>query len=200
MACCRKPRKTTGWLGDTAAELRVLSQLDQRGELSGALITRYAELLSKTPQRFLTVTKSDKAVNVRNDFAGYALDNFNAARALEVIAARGVGQPPVWNRAYTGLAGLYFASPAPQVNAAFRDALGTATIGERVGKPVDRNLQLAGDLWFYYGSRYGEYLDVIKQGDPEDYLPAALEATPGHADAYFTWPNIIANPASLRAL
>ncbi len=170
---------------DTAAELRVLSQLDQRGELSGALTTRYEELLSKTPQRFLIVTKSDKTVNVRNDFAGYALDNFNAARALEVIAARGVGQPPVWNRAYTGLAGLYFASPAPQVSAAFRDALGTATIGERVGKPVDRNLQLAGDLWFYYGSRYGEYLDVTKRGDPEDYLPAALEATPGHADAYF---------------
>jgi tetratricopeptide (TPR) repeat protein len=171
--------------GDASGELRLLSQLDQRGELSGALITRYAELVSKTPQRFLTVTKSDKAVNVRNDFAGYALENFNAARALEVIAARGVGQPPVWNRAYTGLAGLYFASPAPQVNAAFRDALGTATMGERVGKPVDRNLQLAGDLWFYYGSRYGEYLDVIKQGDPEDYLPSALEATPGHADAYF---------------
>src|SRR6202030_1487463 len=99
---------------DTAPELRVLSQLDQRGELSGELITRYAELVSKTPQRFLTITKSDKSVSVRNDFAGYALDNFNPARALEVIAARGVGQPPVWNRVYTGLAGLYFASPAPQ--------------------------------------------------------------------------------------
>jgi tetratricopeptide (TPR) repeat protein len=160
--------------------------LDQRGQLSGALITRYAELLSATPQRFLTVAKSDKSADVRNHFASYALDNFSPTRALEVITARGAGQSPIWNRAYTGLAGLYFASSSPQVNAAFRDALGTGTIGERIGKPVDRDLQLAGDLWFYYGSRYGEYLDVIKQGDPEDYLPSTLEATPGHADAYFT--------------
>lgn len=172
--------------GDTAAELRLLDQLDRHGELAGPLIARYAELLSKTPQRFLAAVKSDRSANVRNDFAGYALDNFSAARALEVIAARGVGLPPVWGHAYTALTGVYFASSAPQVNAAFRDALGTATIGERVGKPVDRQLQMAGDLWFYYGSRYGEYLDVTKQGDPEDYLPAALEATPGHSDAYFT--------------
>jgi tetratricopeptide (TPR) repeat protein len=71
------------------------------------------------------------------------------------------------------------------VNAGFRDALGIGTVGERVGKPVDRNLQLVGDLWFYYGARYGEYLNITKQGDPEDYLPASLEATPAHADAYF---------------
>ena len=169
--------------GDTADELRLLNRLS--GQLSGALITRYAELLSKTPERFLAVVKSGSS-SVRNEFASYALDNFGPARALEVIAARGTDQLPIWNRAYTGLAGLYFASSAPQVNAAFRDALGTGTVGERIGKPVDRNTQLAGDLWFYYGSRYGEYLDVIKQGDPEDYLPATLEATPGHADAYFT--------------
>ena len=172
--------------GDTASELRILEQLDQRARLQGNLITRYAEMLSRTPQRFLAVVKSDASVDVRNGFASYAIENFDAARALEVIAARGVGQAPVWGRAYTALTGLYFRSPASQVNASFRDALGTGTIGERVGKPVDRNLQLAGDLWFYYGSRYGEYLDTLKQDDPEDYLPATLEAAPGHADAYFT--------------
>ena len=172
--------------GDTTAELRLLDQLEQRSQLGGTLITRYAELLSTTPARFTAVAKSGRSLNVRNEFATYALQHFGADRALEVIAARGVGQQPIWNRAYTGLAGLYFASAAPQVGTAFREALGTATIGERVGKPVDRNLQLAGDLWFYYGSRYGEYLDVTKQFDPEDYLPAGIEATPGHADAYFS--------------
>lgn len=172
--------------GDTAAELRLLSQLDQRDQLGGALVTRYAELLSKTPERFNAVLKSNRSPNVRNDFANYALEHFTADRALEAISARGAGQPAVWNRAYTGLSGLYLSSNAPQVGAAFRDALGTGTIGERVGKPVDRNSQLAGDLWFYYGSRYGEYLSVIKQPDPEDYLPSGIEATPGHAEAYFT--------------
>lgn len=172
---------------DVIAELRLLGQLDQRGDLGGNQITRYAELLAaRDPQRFLAVALSNRSDSVRNVFAQYAVENANAARALEVIAARGRGLPLVWTRAYTALAGLYFANPASQVNAAFRDALGTGTIGERLGKPVDRTLQLAGDLWFYYGSRYGEYLDVTKQGDPEDYLAAGLEATPAHAGAYFT--------------
>ncbi len=172
--------------GDTTNELRLLDQLDRRAQLGGKLVRRYAELLSRSSERFLAVAKSDSQESVRNEFARYAVENFSPARALEVIAARSVGMPPVWGRAYTGLAGLYFASTAPQVDAGFRDALGTGTIGERLGKPVDRNLQLAGDLWFYYGSRYGEYLGVTKLGDPEDYLSAALEATPGHAGAYFT--------------
>lgn len=171
--------------GDTASELRLFGELDRRGQLGGALITRYAQLLSNSPQQFLAVAKSDRSTNVRNEFASYAIDNFPASRALEVVAARAAGLPPVWGRAYTGMVGLYFADASPQVNAAFRDALGGGTIGERIGKPVDRKLQLAGDLWFYYGSRYGEYLGLAKQGDPEDYLAASLEAQPGHADAYF---------------
>jgi len=172
--------------GDTAAELRLLAQLDQRGQLGGAAVTRYAELLSRTPERFNAVLKSDRSPSVRNDFANYAIEHFTADRALEAIVARGAGQPAVWNRAYTGLAGLYFSSNAPQVGTAFSEALGTGTIGERIGKPIDRDSQLAGDLWFYYGARYGEYLSVTKQADPEDYLPSGIEATPGHADAYFT--------------
>jgi cellulose synthase operon protein C len=172
---------------DVNAELRLLAQLDQRAALSGDLMLRYAELLStRDPQRFTGLVLSDRSVDVRNGFANYAVENGTAARALEIIMARGRGLPLVWTRAYTGLVGLYFASPAGQVNAGFRDALGTGTIGERVNKPVDRNLQLAGDLWYYYGSRYGEYLNVTKQGDPEDFLPASLEAAPAHADAYFT--------------
>lgn len=173
--------------GDVAAEMRLLAQVDQRRVLGGEQLTRYADLLSaRDPQRFTGVVLSDPSEEVRNGFASYAVENATAARALEIIMARGRGLPLVWTRAYTGLVGLYFANPGGQVNAGFRDALGTGTIGERAGKPVDRNLQLAGDLWFYYGSRYGEYLDITKQGDPEDFLPASLEAQPAHADAYFT--------------
>ena len=61
--------------GDTAGELRLLDQLDQRGQLGGALSTRYAELLSRTPQKFLAVAKSDASSEVRNDFATFAVDN-----------------------------------------------------------------------------------------------------------------------------
>jgi tetratricopeptide (TPR) repeat protein len=45
---------------------------------------------------------------------------------------------------------------------------------------------LAGDVWFYYGSRYGEYLGTLKKGDPEDFLPAEIEHTPTRGPAYFT--------------
>ncbi len=169
------------------AELRVLTQMDQRGLLGGPQLTRFAALIAnREPQRFIAVTLSDKSQGVRNAFADYAIENGTAARALETITARGRGLPLVWTRAYTGLTGLYFANPSPQVNAAFRDLLGSGTIGERINKPVDRNLQLAGDGWFYYGARYGEYLGTVKQGDPEDFLPAMLEATPAQAGAYFT--------------
>jgi len=64
------------------------------------------------------------------------------------------------------------------------DALGDKPIGERLGKPVDRNNQLAGDIWFYYGSRYGEYLGDLKRGTPEDYLPAGLEKSPASWSGY----------------
>jgi len=173
--------------GEVNNELRLLTQMDQRNVLSGNPMKRYAELLStRDPQKFIAVTSSDSSEQVRNGFADYAVQNATAARALEVIGARGKGLPQVWTRAYTGLVGLYFADPGALVNTAFRDALGAGTIGERIGKPVDRDLQLAGDLWFYYGSRYGEYLSITKQGEPEDYLASGLEATPGHADAYYS--------------
>ncbi|HLW79937.1 MAG TPA: hypothetical protein VKU44_10110, partial [Terriglobia bacterium] len=88
--------------------------------------------------------------------------------------------------AYAALAGLYDADLEPQASLAFAGALGGGTIGERVAKPVDRQQQLAGEVWFYYGSCYGEYLGLTNRGDAEDYLPSALEGTPANADAYFT--------------
>ena len=173
--------------GDVNSELRLLTQMDQNGQLGGGLVKRYADLVSaREPQRFVAVALGDRSEQIRNEFASYAVENFEASRALTVITARGRGMPLVWTRAYTGLVGLYFASPGAQVNAAFRDLLGAETIGERIDRRVDRKLQLAGNGWFYYGSRYGEYLDITKQGDPEDFLPAAVEAQPAHAGAYFT--------------
>ncbi len=166
------------------AELRVLKIREQQGGLNGKLLDRFAELLARTPAQFDAAVSADPSADIRNAMATYALRQPDFSRALAGIAGRGEGLPPVWTRAYTGLTGLYFASPAPQVGTAFREALGEATIGERVGKQVDRDQQLAGDIWFYYGSRYGEYLGATKQGDPEDYLPSAVEARPGSADAY----------------
>ena len=72
------------------------------------------------------------------------------------------------------------------MNSAFLSALGDDTIAERLAKPVDRAQQLAGNVWFYYGSRYGEYAGVSKQGNPEDFLPAMLEQSPASASGYLS--------------
>ena len=156
--------------GDGAAESRVLLQLFQLGKLDGERMDRVAALIP--------VANSDAAVN-------YFLRKGTAQQAMQAVVARGKALPPVWTRAYMALTGLYFNVNTPPVNAAFREVLDAVTIGDRMAKKADRNQTLAGDLWFYYGSRYGEYLDSTKQPDAEDYLPAGVEARPGSADAYF---------------
>ena len=45
---------------------------------------------------------------------------------------------------------------------------------------------LPGNVWFYYGSRYGEYLGVTKQGDPEEFIPAELEQSPASPSGYLS--------------
>ena len=171
--------------GDAAGELRVLTIKNSQGSLAGESLQRFAQLLSRTPARLAAVVSSGASDATRNGVANYMVEHGTAGRALQTIAARGKGLPPVWTRAYTGLTGLYFASNMPQIATAFREALGTASIGERLGKPVHRNQQIAGDTWFYYGSRFGEYLGNFKQTDAEDYLPSGIEGRPGSAGAYF---------------
>ena len=86
----------------------------------------------------------------------------------------------------TLLSDFYFSEPTPEVNNAFLSALGDDPIGVRLAKPVDRTQQLTGNTWFYYGSRYGEYLGMSKLGNPEDFLPAILEESPATASGYLT--------------
>jgi hypothetical protein len=81
---------------------------------------------------------------------------------------------------------LYFSEPLQPIQASFVDALGDQTIGQRIGKPVNRDNQLAGDIWFYYASRYGEYLADTRLDAPDDFLPAELEHSPASANAYLS--------------
>jgi lipopolysaccharide biosynthesis regulator YciM len=171
-------------IGNSAAELRVLHEaLEER--LYGEPLSRYLELLSRvSPEQLVTLAGGAYADQVRDAAAQAALATGNAGLARRAIAARGSLLPPVWTRAYTGLAGLYYLDDSPAVNTAFEKALDTRSIGERLASPPARDEALAGNLWFYYGSRYGEYLSLTHVGDPEAYLPARLEAAPANADAY----------------
>ena len=172
--------------GNTAAELRVLQEACDGEGLDGQHLGRYLELVSMTsPEQLVTIAGGVHANPVRDAAATSALATGKVDLALRAIAARGGGLPPVWAHAYTGLVGLYYSEASPVVNSAYQQALDTRTIGDRVAKPAKRDEMLAGDVWFYYGSRYGEYLSTTHLGNPEDYLPAMLEGTPARSDAYF---------------
>ena len=170
--------------GDTDNELRLLSSIGP-GYLSGVRQTRwFALLLKKNPQQLVQLAGSWNPYS--EPAANYIIANGDAELAHAVVAARSKTRPPVWGKSSTALVGLYFSENQPAINTAFIGALGDQTVGERVGKVLDRNQQLAGDIWYYYASRYGEYLGDTKQGPPEDFLPAEIEHSPASSDGYLS--------------
>lgn len=169
-------------------ELRVLEEIRQHPQyqiLSGRLQTRYFELLlAKNPQRLVQLAAESNGQ--RDAVVNFIIARADAKLAFSAVDTRSAAEAAVWHPAYTALTGLYFANASAPIQNAFLTALGDSTIGERIAKGVDRKQGLAGDVWFYYGSRYGEYLGTTRKGDPEDFLPAELEHAPTRAAAYFT--------------
>ncbi len=168
--------------GDSANELRVMKSSAYGFDLDRQ--QRFFELLLAREPQELVRRASIWSQQGDPPAAAYAFAHADPALVHAIVAARASTQAPVWSNAYNALTGLYFSESAPNVNSAFLSALGDSTIGERLAKPVDRNLALAGKTWFYYGSRYGEYLGANKLGTPEDYLPASLEESPATASNY----------------
>jgi tetratricopeptide (TPR) repeat protein len=171
--------------GDAASELRVLQRAHARAALSGEALDRYSALLLAQPASLNAMLAQETRAQAAYGVLNYVMGHGNAAVARQAIAARAARDGALWTKAYTALSGLYYSSNTIAVRTAFSGLLGDMTIGARIGQPVDRNSQLAGDLWFYYGGRFGEYLAAAKQPGSEDYLPASVEGTPARADAYF---------------
>lgn len=165
--------------GEPVAELRVLEELANAQDLSGDQLTRfYRLLLAQRPQELVQRSSSDGA-------AQYLVTHGSAAQALEAIGERSKSLPPVWMKTYLSVTGFYRRQHTEEISQAFVSALDAgATIGERIDHPEDRDKQLAGSVWFYYGSRYGEYLDEEHNTEAEGYLESSLEAAPGDPQAY----------------
>jgi tetratricopeptide (TPR) repeat protein len=168
-------------IGAAAAELQLFSN---HPELQVNNLGRYYQLLAEQrPDELLnTVARSgaDSSSLAATQAFIAAGDRVRAMQAIERQR-----RSPVWTNAYTGLTGLYFGLNSPDVAAAFQKALGSPVIEDRLGKPVDRASQLAGNVWFYYGQRYGEYLRDAGQGQAaDDYLWSELESRPGNPEAY----------------
>jgi predicted Zn-dependent protease len=184
-------------VGDEENELRLLGSAGS-DYLSGENQKRYFPLLlTHRPEQLVQIAANWSPWG--QEAANFVVANGDAPTVHAVVAARGRVQPPVWPKAYGALTGVYFAEPSPDISKMFLSALGDETIAARLGKPVDRNVQLAGDIWFYYGSRYGEYLGVTKQGTPEDYLPALIEQSPATAAGYFALADYYAESGDTRA-
>ena len=172
--------------GDQQNEMRVLGKvfpgLDQNRQ------ERYFKLLlEKEPQELIGIASTwSGAAQWGEQAANYAVAHASPAIAHAVVQSRGKARPIVWNKAYNALVGLYFSEPTADVNNSFLSALGDDPIAARLAKPVDRDQQLAGNTWFYYGSRYGEYLGTLKQWNSEDFLAAILEQSPASASGYLT--------------
>jgi tetratricopeptide (TPR) repeat protein len=157
-------------------ELRVRQALFQRGSVPDP--DRYAQLLfSVAPDRFVQAGAGGNTA-LRDATIALAYRSGDSATALKIIDLRGAKMPPVWSRAYTALTGVYFNNREPVTLTAFNAALGPRTIGEQIAARVNRDQQVVGDTWFYYGARYGEFTNS------EDYLSAELEGRPASASPY----------------
>src|SRR5271157_721569 len=172
--------------GDEANELRVLSTVFSGYNLDANRLQRFFQLLLARQPEELVHIAATWPMPSGEQAANYAVAHGSAALSHAVVERRGKARPPVWSKAYNALVGLYFSEPTPEVNNAFLAALGDDPISARLARPVDRTQRLAGNIWFYYGSRYGEYLGTSKQGNPEDFLPAVLEESPASATGYLT--------------
>ena len=167
--------------GDAASELRVLEKI---GAMTGTYSERYFYLsLAQNPQQLPNLAKSGSE-DVRDRATQYAVLHAPPALALQSVLARGTGLAPVWTQGYAALTGYFLRQQNDTTYGAFRAALGDGSISERLATPVDRNQQLAGDLWFYYGARYGEYLNLGGSTSAGDYLPATIEQQPESVSAY----------------
>lgn len=165
--------------GDRAGELRIFDKLYASSSWGGAIPSQYFELmLSSRPQTLLSHAQID-------DVTQFLIANGSDDQAFAAIDTRSARMAPVWKSAYTGLTGLYLRDHRPAVRQAFADALAPdRTIGDRIDHPTDRDRELAGDQWFYLSSRYGEYLDELKDASAESFLEAELEHAPSDASSY----------------
>ncbi len=170
--------------GDPEGELRAFAGMPFGSGGREQQMRLFHLLLTRQPNEL--VKRASYWTSVGQDAADYLVANGSPELAHSLVSLRGRIRTPVWSKSYDALVGFYFAERTPEVNAAFLSVLGDNTIAERLAKPVDRSQQLAGNIWFYYGSRYGEYSGVTRQGRPEDFLPALLEQSPGSVSGYLT--------------
>lgn len=186
------------WAADTnpAAELRILHGLNLPSGQQPELRDRYFALLLNTDPNSLVAQASSANEGYADAAANYIFSHAPQPLAYAALDARAHTRQPVWGAANAALAGLFFNDNSPRTDAAFHTALADTTIAEHLGHPPDRAQQLVGREWFYYATRYGVFRTLspnTASADPEDDLPATLEASPAAAASYVDLARIYAS-------
>jgi predicted Zn-dependent protease len=171
-------------LDQAAAAFRVAGESGNEFRLleiranAGAWQERYADLLlERNPTALLSIAARSNQTRADRT-AEYLILQGDADLAWRAVEARATNRAAVWEQTYKGLAGALHTSSDARFDSAYVSALGNATIGDRIGQPVDRDQQLAGQVWFYHAARYGEHRASIGAASPEDYLVAEIELRP----------------------
>ena len=170
--------------GDTPHEITDLRKLvlaHQQQQFQDRLFTLY--LRGNRDALLQLVSANDTT----SDAAGsFVVTHGDEALALKAVTARASNRPSVWNTANTALLGLYFADKSSTIDTAFATTLGDPTIGAQLTNKPDERIQLSGDPWFYYGSRYGLFLALnnAPSHPAEDYLPSQIELASSDPASY----------------
>ena len=173
--------------GDELSELRTLRKIGWEQSAAGQR-ERYLELLLKHDVAgFESLGESSKNEEIAFAAPNYALAHSDLKIASAALSAHAKTFDGPWENAYAALLGLYFRDLSQNSEGAFHSVLGDErTIGERIqsraksSTDIAGSQPLAGDIWFYYGMRYGVYRTLSPEKewpkrDPEDFLAADLE-------------------------
>ena len=114
---CKRRRRSSAE-GDRDGQMRVMREAMTRNGLSGDLLDRYLAMLAIAQPKELVALARGSVYADRAVQSAIAGDRRDLAYAS--IQARGSGLPPVWTKAYTALAGLYFDDRAPAIGRAFQ--------------------------------------------------------------------------------
>ncbi len=182
--------------GDETAEFDALSRIDCARDAGNGEQERYLGLLLKRDaSRFASFGAHSRNEELAVAAPNYAAGHADIAIARATLSSRANAFPGAWAPAYSALLGLYFRDLSEGTDGSFHRLLGDGmAVGERIKLHVnsaaedasgseDAQALLAGNVWFYYGMRYGVYRTLAPakkwaEHDPEDFLAAELERSP----------------------
>jgi len=130
--------------------LRVLTTKDQLSGLDGPALERYAALLMSQPQRLVAIAGRGKNQSEENAIVDYTLRHGTLSRRDAKRSTRaGKKINPLWSRrirrSLESISRARRQRRRLRRKPPLRRSLNEATIGQRIGKAVDRAQMLAGD-------------------------------------------------------